>query len=50
MTTLFMKNKNDNSVIILNVPQARYDLELWENLKARLSMDDQQLANTLNNE
>ena len=48
-TAIFIKNRNDESVKIINNPGATYDIELWENLKTRLGVTDQQLADRLNN-
>lgn len=47
--TIFIKNRNDNTVKILNQPGTAYDSELWEQLKARLGKTDQELADILNN-
>lgn len=49
MAAIFIKSRNDQSVKILNQPGTTYDLELWEALKARLAVTDQQLADILNN-
>ena len=48
-TAIFIKNRNDQSVKILNHSGGTYDLELWEDLKTRLGYTDQQLADRLNN-
>ena len=48
-TAIFIKNRNEKSVQIINNPGAAYDAELWEQLKTRLSLTDQQLADRLNN-
>ena len=47
---IFIKNRNDEAVIILNQPVSTYDAELWEQLKTRLGITDQELANRLNNQ
>lgn len=47
--TIFIRNRNDKSVKIINNPGATYDAELWDNLKARLGVTDQELADILNN-
>lgn len=48
-TAIFIRNRNDQTVKILNNPGVQYDAELWDSLKTRLGMDDQQLADRLNN-
>ena len=50
MAAIFIKSRNDRTVKILNQPGTTYDSELWEQLKTRLGMTDQQLADTLNNQ
>ena len=47
--TIFIKNRNEETVRILNNPGAEYDAQLWEDLKTRLGFTDQQLADALNN-
>ncbi len=47
---LFLKSRNQQSVTILNQPSETYDLTLWDSLKARLGITDQELANRLNNQ
>ena len=48
-TAIFIKNRNDRQVKIINNPGVTYDIELWEQLKSRLNLTDQQLADRLNN-
>ena len=48
-TAIFLKNRNEKSVKIINQPGATYDYELWEQLKSRLAITDQELADRLNN-
>ena len=48
-TAIFLKNRNENAVTIMNNPGATYELTLWETLKTRLGLTDQQLADRLNN-
>jgi hypothetical protein len=47
---IFIKSRNEQQVTILNQPSQAYDLALWEQLKTRLSLSDQELANRLNNQ
>ncbi len=48
-TAIFIKSRNEKTVSLLNNPGAQYDLELWEQLKTRLALTDQELADRLNN-
>ena len=49
MSAIFIKSRNDQEVKILNQPGTSYELELWDQLKSRLGLTDQQLADRLNN-
>lgn len=48
-TAIFIRNRNDNTVTIMNQPGASYDADLWDQIKARLGLNDQELADRLNN-
>ena len=48
-TAIFLHNRNERQVKIINNPGVTYDLELWDQLKARLGVTDQELADRLNN-
>lgn len=48
-TAIWIRSRNDNEVKLLNNPGAVYDGELWDQLKARLGLTDQELADQLNN-
>jgi len=48
-TAILIKSANENTVKILNNPGVTYDAQLWEDLKTRLGLTDQQLADRLNN-
>ena len=48
-TAIFVKSRNDGTVSIINNPGSTYDAELWEQLKSRLGLTDQELAERLNN-
>ena len=48
-TAIFLYNRSEKSVKIINNPGAVYDAELWEQLKTRLGITDQELADRLNN-
>ena len=49
MAAIFIRSRNENTVKIINQPGTTYDADLWDQLKIRLGMTDQQLADTLNN-
>ncbi len=48
-TAIFIYNRNNKQVKLLNNPGATYDRELWDQLKTRLGITDQELADRLNN-
>jgi hypothetical protein len=48
-TAIFIKSRNEGTVKLLNQPTTTYDIELWDTLKARLALTDQELADQLNN-